>query len=89
MKKGLSIAVLVSVMSAAPVFAGEMCDVPSDQWQPEATVQAALEKKGWTVKRLAKEDGCYEAYALDEKGERVEAYINPQTLELVKVKRDD
>jgi hypothetical protein len=31
--------------------------------------------------RATKEDGgCYEVYALNEKGERVEAYFHPRTL---------
>jgi hypothetical protein len=38
------------------------------------------------VRRVKVDGGCYEVYALDEKGERVEAYFHPKTLEPVPTK---
>jgi hypothetical protein len=35
------------------------------------------------------DDGCYEAYAIDDKGRRMEIYINPVTAAVVKMKQDD
>ena len=40
--------------------------------------------KGWEVRNVKIDCGCYEVYALDEKRERVEAYFHPVTLESVK-----
>ena len=38
--------------------------------------------------RLIKENGgCYEVYTVDDKGERVEAYFHPLTLESVPTKK--
>ena len=42
-----------------------------------------LVEKGWEIRRIKVDGGCYEVYALNEKGERVEAYFHPQTLEPV------
>ena len=43
-----------------------------------------LKAKGWEVRNIKVDGGCYEVYALDEKQERVEAYFHPVTLERVK-----
>jgi len=56
------------------------------EWQPREALQQKLQAAGWNVKKLKTEDGCYEAYAIDDKGRRVEAYFDPKTLETVKVK---
>jgi hypothetical protein len=49
-------------------------------WQPVAKLEAQLKEKGWTVRRVKEDGGCYEVYALDDKGQRVEAYFHPVTL---------
>jgi hypothetical protein len=64
------------------------CDSgPKDKWQPEEKLQAMLKEKGWTVRRIKEDGGCYEVYATDEKGERVEAYFHPLTLAPVPTKK--
>jgi hypothetical protein len=42
-----------------------------------------LTDKGWQIRRIKIDGGCYEVYALNEKGERVEAYFHPKTLDAV------
>ena len=60
------------------------CDSgPQETWQPQSKLEKQLTDKGWQVKRIKIDGGCYEVYALNEKGERVEAYFHPQTLEPV------
>jgi hypothetical protein len=44
-------------------------------------------KEGWQVRRIKVDGGCYEVYAVDPKGARVEAYFHPVTLEPVPTKR--
>jgi len=62
------------------------CDSgPPDKWQPQATLTAKLKKEGWDVRNVKVDGGCYEVYALDAKGERVEAYFHPVTLERVEI----
>jgi hypothetical protein len=57
------------------------CDSGAQEsWQPQEKLAAALKEKGWQVRRIKVDGGCYEVYALDEKGQRVEAYFHPRTL---------
>jgi hypothetical protein len=61
------------------------CDSGSpDTWQPQEKLTAMLAEKGWEIRNVKVDGGCYEVYALDDKGERVEAYFHPVTLERVK-----
>jgi hypothetical protein len=75
--------ILFGTLSATSAFAGDRCDVPSSDWQPADALQQKLEADGWEVKRIKTEDGCYEAYALDKDGRKVEAYFDPKTFEQV------
>lgn len=60
------------------------CDSGSpDTWQSQDKLNAMLKEKGWEVRNVKIDGGCYEVYALDDKGERVEAYFHPVTLERV------
>ena len=45
-----------------------------------------LKDKGWTVRRIKEDGGCWEVYGLDEKGKRMEAYFHPVTLAPVPMK---
>ncbi|MDE2613312.1 MAG: PepSY domain-containing protein [Burkholderiales bacterium] len=63
------------------------CDSgPKEGWQPQAKLEQMLKDKGWTVRRIKEDGGCYEVYALDDKGQRVEAYFHPVTLAPVPTK---
>jgi hypothetical protein len=64
------------------------CDSgPRETWQPVAKLEQMLKEKGWQVRRIKEDGGCYEVYALDETGQRVEAYFHPVTLASVPTKR--
>ena len=54
-----------------------------DGWQPQEKLAAMLKEKGWEIRNVKVDGGCYEVYAIDDKGERVEAYFHPVTLERV------
>ena len=57
------------------------CDSGSKEgWQSQDKLTTMLTQKGWQVRRIKEDGGCYEVYALNEKGERVEAYFHPRTL---------
>ncbi|MCB9946279.1 MAG: PepSY domain-containing protein [Rhodospirillaceae bacterium] len=83
----LSAAVLAATGAAA--MASDSCNVPSDQWQPREALQQKLEQLGWQVRSIETDDGCYEAYAIDAQGQRVEAYFDPATLEQVGADDED
>lgn len=57
------------------------CDSgPRSGWQPQAKLEKMLADQGWKIRRIKEDGGCYEVYALNDKGERVEAYFHPVTL---------
>jgi hypothetical protein len=63
------------------------CDSgPKSGWQASEKLEKELTEKGWQVRRIKEDGGCYEVYALDDKGQRVEAYFHPVTFEPVPTK---
>ncbi|MCB1469907.1 MAG: PepSY domain-containing protein [Rhizobiaceae bacterium] len=83
MKKLLVLSLSAFAASSSFVLAASKCDVPLSDWKPREELQAKLKAEGWEVRSIKTEDGCYEAYAMDANGKRVEAYFNPQTFERV------
>ena len=39
------------------------------------------ENQGWKINRIKIDEGCYEVYGTDGKGQRAETYFNPKTLD--------
>jgi hypothetical protein len=65
------------------------CDSGSpDSWQSQEKLSATLKEKGWEIRNIKVDGGCYEVYAIDEKGERIEAYFHPVTLERIPIKEE-
>jgi hypothetical protein len=78
-----------ALLAFGPAFGTGLatCDSgPQESWQPQEKLTKMLTDKGWQVRRIKIDGGCYEVYALNEKGERVEAYFHPKTLEAVPTK---
>jgi hypothetical protein len=64
------------------------CDSgPRESWQPQEKLEKMLTEQGWKIRRIKEDGGCFEVYAFDEKGERVEAYFHPKTLGVVPTSR--
>lgn len=86
----LSAVLVAALLAGAPAHLASAtglvtCDSGSpDTWQSQEKLTAMLKAKGWEVRNVKVDGGCYEVYALDEKRERVEAYFHPVTLERVK-----
>ncbi|HEX9431365.1 MAG TPA: PepSY domain-containing protein [Burkholderiales bacterium] len=82
MKLRLCIGGALSLMAGAAGATGlATCDSGAKEgWQSEEKLTAALKEKGWQVRRIKVDGGCYEVYGLNEKGERVESYFHPRTL---------
>jgi hypothetical protein len=57
--------------------------LPKSEWKPHTELEAKLVKEGWQIRRMEQTASCYEVYAKDPKGKRVEAFFNPVTLERV------
>lgn len=78
----------VLVSSSVQATGLATCDSgPRESWQPQATLEKQLVEQKWQVRRIKVDGGCYEVYAMNEKGERVEAYFHPVTLAPVPTKR--
>ena len=60
---------------------------PKEKWQPQEKLEKMLTDKGWKVRKIKEDGGCYEVYALNEEGKRVEAYFHPDTLAPVPTKK--
>jgi hypothetical protein len=89
MLRKITVAVLLATtiasMQVASATGLATCDSGSpDTWQSQDKLTAMLKEKGWEVRNVKVDGGCYEVYAIDDKGERVEAYFHPVTLEPVK-----
>ena len=81
-----SVALAGLLVSSAPAWADDDCQVPAAQWQPRNAVQSIATQRGWQVERIGIDDGCYEVRGTDAQGQRFKAKLDPQTLELVKFK---
>ncbi|WP_438268109.1 PepSY domain-containing protein [Microvirga flocculans] len=82
-------AILSVCLGAAPVAAGERCNVPLADWQPREALQKKLADEGWTVLSIRSDDGCYKVKATNPRGERLEAKYDPGSLELIRRKGKD
>lgn len=52
-------------------------------WKSQDSLKKQLTAKGWKVRRIKIDGGCYEVYAINNKGERVESYFHPVTFKHV------
>lgn len=77
-----------ALVIAGPAMAADVCTVPPGKAQPKETLQAQLEKDGWTVKQIKDDKGCYEVYASKADGTRMENLFDPATLEMLNVEAD-
>lgn len=76
-------------LSSPALATGKMtCDAgPESGWKTRTELEAALVKQGWTVKKSKVDGGCYEVYGTTPKGDRVEAYFHPVSLEKLLVSK--
>ena len=90
MKRVVIAAALAACSLAPSAFATGLatCDSgPKETWQSQQTLEKMLTEKGWKVNRVKEDGGCYEVYGINEKGQRVEAYFHPKTLEFIPTER--
>ena len=80
---------LLGVLCAAPAHAEDDCDVPMAQWQPRAAVVQLAAEKGWQLRRIRIDDGCYEVIGRDATGRDIEVKLDPATLAVVEMEFED
>ena len=86
---GSALLALATVLSVSPALASDDCDAPASRWQSRESVRQMAVQKGWEVHRLKIDDGCYEVRGTDAEGRGFKAKIDPETLEVVKLKQRD
>ena len=83
-----------SLMIAAtiPAYAsGEDVSCGQSAGAQRLSVQAITQKAagmGYDVRKVKREDGCFEVYAIGKNGARVEIYMNPVTGAVLKIKNE-
>jgi hypothetical protein len=80
---------LAFVLAAGAGRADEDCFVPMANWQPRAAVAQMAAERGWTVRRIKIDDGCYEVDGTDAQGRRIEVTVHPQTLRVIEMEYED
>ncbi|HWT16508.1 MAG TPA: PepSY domain-containing protein [Patescibacteria group bacterium] len=86
-----SIAFTAALFAIGPVTATGLatCDSgDSSTWQSMDSLKEKLTGEGWQVRHMKEDGGCYEVYAIDEKGSKVEAYFHPVSFERVPIEHD-
>ncbi|WP_137128714.1 PepSY domain-containing protein [Rhizobium sp. FY34] len=83
--KTLLTALAASLTLAGAASAKDKCNVPVADWQPRALLRIKLEGEGWRIRSIRPEDGCYEANAVNDKGQTLDAFFDPKNFRPVEV----
>ena len=89
MKKTLTILGSLGVILAGAALADDDCFVPMADWQPRDAIARLAQEKGWSVRRIKIDDGCYEIDGRDPEGRRIEVTVHPATLEVIELEYED
>ena len=81
----LAVGVLVSWAAGARAHGDVTCEpkVPKAEWRSHNDLHKKLTEEGWVIRQMKQATSCYEVYAKDPKGKRVEAFFHPKTFERV------
>lgn len=85
MKNKLITIFITSCLVSGTALADDDCSDPVPEWQPREQLRQMMVDRGWKVKRIKVDDGCYEVKGLDRKGHRVEAKFSPASLEIIEL----
>ena len=61
----------------ASTYNGECTNQPQSKWMKTADVKAKISAQGYSVGKVKTGGSCYEVYAKDKNGKRVELFVNP------------
>lgn len=84
MKRTIALAGLAILIAGPAMAAGTCTTAPQAQWQSKATLTSKLKAQGLNIRQIKTENGCYEVYATNKSGKRVNMAFNAKTLELLK-----
>ena len=87
-----SLVFALTLAAVGPVTATGLATCDSGDkatWKSQDALKEKLTKEGWQVRHMKEDGGCYEVYAIDDKGAKVEAYFHPVTFERVPTEHDE
>lgn len=67
----------LSLGAYASTYDGECTDRPKSEWMSTDAVKASFEAKGYRVGKIKVDGSCYEVYAKDKDGKKIELFVNP------------
>lgn len=86
MKKSLTVLLIIGGLALpGAAWADDDCFVPMTDWQPREAVSKLASEKGWTVRRIKIDDGCYQIVGQDAQGRTMEATLHPATLRILEI----
>lgn len=78
------LALLAASLGAyASTYSGECTDKPKSEWKSTADIKAHIAAQGYTVGKIKASGSCYEVYAKDKDGKRVELFVSPADASVV------
>lgn len=80
------LAALLLTLAAGSAWAHGEVQCPSHpkaEWKSHNELYQKLLKEGWQVRRMEVTSSCYEVYAKDPQGKRIEAFFDPVTFERI------
>ena len=89
MKKTLAILGCRGGLPVGAAMADDDCVVPMADWQPRDAVLRMAADKGWSVRRIKIDDGCYEIDGRDAEGRRIEVTVSPGDLQVIEIEYKD
>ena len=77
--------IIALIAVAAPAFDADATCSTADasKFAPQSKLEDLLKTQGLTVKQIKTEKGCYEVYAVDKAGKKVNTAYNAETLQPV------
>jgi Uncharacterized conserved protein len=73
----------LSLSAFASTYAGSCTTEAKSNWMTPAAVQAKFEQQGYAVRRIKSSGTCYEVYAKDKDGQKVELFVSPANAAVV------
>ena len=83
----VAVALVLAFAGSAQAHGSVKCEpVAKADRKPHTELRKHLTDKGWRVRQVKNENGCYEVYGFNDKGAKVEAFFDPRTFERVEPK---
>lgn len=85
----LAATLLAGSLTGGVARADDDCAAPMTDWQPRAAVAELAASRGWQVRRIRVDDGCYQILGQDAAGRSIEVTLDPATLAVIEIELGD